>query len=74
VSGDPKLADTLIGRYVEGHDVMDYRQLVSRAGLVVRQRASDGGSEGPALEIVTLEAVGRVPSKAQLKFRNLWLR
>jgi predicted metalloprotease with PDZ domain len=74
VSGDPKLADTLIGRYVEGHDVMDYRQLVSRAGLVVRQRASDGSSEGPALEIVTLEAVGRVPSKAQLKFRNLWLR
>jgi predicted metalloprotease with PDZ domain len=74
VTGDAKLADALIGRYVEGHHVMDYQRLVRSAGLVVRQRPSERRSEGPALEIVTLEAIGRAPSKAQLSFRNLWLR
>jgi predicted metalloprotease with PDZ domain len=74
VTGNAKLADTLIDRYVEGHQVMDYKRLVKRAGLVVRQRPSDGRSEGPALEIVTLETAGRAPSTGQLSFRNLWLR
>ena len=74
VTGDAKLADALIGRYVEGHHVMDYQRLVRSAGLVVRQRPSERHSEGPALEIVTLETIGRAPSKAQLSFRNLWLR
>ena len=74
VTGDAKLAATLMGRYVEGHHVMDYGRLLERAGLLLRPRAAGGDSQAPVLEIVTLEAIGRRPSKDQLAFRNRWLQ
>jgi predicted metalloprotease with PDZ domain len=74
VTHDTKLADALIGQYVEGHRVMDYNRLVKRAGLLLRKRQNDQESAGPVLEIVTLEVTGRAPSKAQLAFRHRWLQ
>ncbi len=72
VTGDEMLAAGLMGRYVEGHEVMDYRRLLERAGLLLRERSSS--EESTPLEIVTLEAAGRTPSAEQLAFRQRWLQ
>jgi len=71
VTHDAQLAGMFIGRYVEGYHVMNYERLLKSAGLVLRARA---GSEEPALEIVTFEKAGKVPSEAQLSFRRRWLQ
>jgi predicted metalloprotease with PDZ domain len=72
VTGDAKLAASLIGRYVQGHDVMDYRRLLKRAGLLLRPRPP-GDAGTPAFDIVTLEMAGTTPSRDQLVFRRMWL-
>ena len=36
VSGDTRFADDFFARYIQGHEVVDYRRLLARAGLVVR--------------------------------------
>ena len=38
VSGDRAFADRFFGKYIEGHDVPDYEQLLARAGIVFRKR------------------------------------
>ena len=38
VSGDPAFAAGLMRRFVQGHEVMDYKQLVTQAGLTLRSR------------------------------------
>jgi predicted metalloprotease with PDZ domain len=40
VAGDVKFADDFFARYIQGHDVVDYAKLLSRAGLVMRKRAA----------------------------------
>lgn len=39
VSGDPAFAADFMDRYVKGREVVDYRRLLARAGVVVRPRA-----------------------------------
>ena len=73
VSGDEALAAALMARYVEGHEVMDYRRLVELAGLMVRERAANEQSPPQPLEIVAFEDAGRTPSPSQLAFRQRWL-
>jgi hypothetical protein len=62
-----------MARYVEGHEVMDYRRLLELAGLMVRERAANEGSPPQPLEIVVFEDAGRTPSESQLAFRQRWL-
>ena len=38
VSGDGGFAREFFGRYIQGHDVADYAQLLARAGFTVRRR------------------------------------
>ena len=38
VSGDPEFAGAFFAKYIEGHEVVDYERLLSRAGLVLRRR------------------------------------
>jgi hypothetical protein len=52
---------------------MDYRRLLKRAGLIVRERSRRDGPSPQPLEIVTFEAAGRTPSIEQLAFRRRWL-
>jgi predicted metalloprotease with PDZ domain len=39
VSGDAKFVDDFFARYIQGHDIVEYGRLLSRAGLVLRPRA-----------------------------------
>ena len=41
VAGDPAFADDFFAKYVQGHELADYRSLLGRAGLVVRPRAAN---------------------------------
>src|SRR5204862_8311165 len=43
VSGNRPFAQEFFARYVEGHDVADYRGLLARAGLTLRKRAPGRG-------------------------------
>lgn len=38
VAGDRTFADAFFARYIQGHDVVDYAKLLSRAGLTARRR------------------------------------
>ncbi len=46
VTGDAAFAADLMRRFVQGHDVMDYRRLVTQAGLVLRSRFPGRASLG----------------------------
>jgi predicted metalloprotease with PDZ domain len=46
VAGDDGFAADLMGRYVQGHEVMDYPALLAQAGLVVRSRFPGRASLG----------------------------
>ena len=46
VTGDARFGGDLIGRYVRGREIMDYRRLCELAGLVVRPRAAGRASLG----------------------------
>ena len=56
VSGDRAFADRFFGKYIEGHDVPDYEQLLARAGIVFRKREPGRAWLGD----VSLDANGRV--------------
>ena len=71
ISGDAAFATQFFTRYIEGRDVVDYARLLSRAGLVLRQRA--GGKSGSDFEVVLSEAAGETPTEAQRRFRDAWL-
>ena len=74
VTGDRGFADTLVDRYIEGHDVMDYERLLANAGLVLRaSKGAPGVSNGRELEIVTTEAAGGKLTDLQRAFRARWL-
>lgn len=47
VAGSRAFADEFFGRYIEGHDVADYRPLLARAGLVLRRQHPGGAWIGP---------------------------
>jgi predicted metalloprotease with PDZ domain len=51
VSGDPEFANDFFDRYVQGRDVVDYQELLGRAGLLLRRGAPGRAWIGP----VTLE-------------------
>jgi predicted metalloprotease with PDZ domain len=46
VSGDPAFAEDFLARYVQGHEVADYRRLLARAGLILRPARSGIGYAG----------------------------
>jgi predicted metalloprotease with PDZ domain len=74
VSGDSAFAAQFFARYIEGRDVVDYAQLLSRAGFVLRPRARTGKSgSDPALEVVPAEETGQTLTDAQRRFRDDWL-
>jgi predicted metalloprotease with PDZ domain len=56
VSGDRAFADRFFGKYIEGHEVPDYEQLLARAGIVFRKREPGRAWLGD----VSLDANGRV--------------
>jgi len=74
ITRDREFADTLVGRYIEGHDVMDYGQLLANAGLILRKReGATGRSTQGELEVVTVETTGGTSTDAQRMFRTRWL-
>jgi predicted metalloprotease with PDZ domain len=73
VSGDATFAKEFFDRYVEGHDVVDYARLLSRAGLVFRPRATAAGKSSGDFEVVLSEDAGQPLTEAQRRFRDAWL-
>jgi predicted metalloprotease with PDZ domain len=75
VSGDAAFASQFFARYIEGRDVVDYAGLLSRAGLLLRQRQGFAGKPGneSSLEVVLMEEAGQTVSDAQRRFRDAWL-
>jgi predicted metalloprotease with PDZ domain len=69
VSGDRAFAVDFFARFIQGHDVPDYRGLLARAGLVLRP-VRDGDRRQ---EIVPAEAAGQPLTDAQRRFRAAWL-
>ena len=67
VSGDPAFARNFFARYVQGHELADYRRLLMPAGLLVRS-ASRG-----RVEVVPVESAGGSLTAAQREFRDNWL-
>ena len=74
VSGDATFATQFFARYIEGHDVVDYAGLLSRAGLLLRSRpATPKPGPGSDLEVVLAESAGQPLTDAQRRFRDAWL-
>ena len=74
VSGDSTFAAQFFARYIEGHDVVDYATLLSRAGLLLRSRpASTKSAPDSDLEVVLAESAGQPLTDAQRRFRDAWL-
>jgi predicted metalloprotease with PDZ domain len=46
VSGDPAFANDFFARYVEGHEVVDFAKLVTRAGFILRPLAGAKATAG----------------------------
>jgi predicted metalloprotease with PDZ domain len=46
VSGDAAFADDFFAQYIQGHEVVDYRRLLARAGLLVRPANPGAASAG----------------------------
>ena len=67
VSGDPGFARDFFARYIQGHELADYRRLLMAAGLLARP-ASRG-----RVEVVPVESAGGSLSAAQRQFRDNWL-
>ena len=63
VSGDRAFADRFFEKYIEGHDVPDYEQLLARAGIVFRKR--EPGAPGWATS--RLDANGQGVQSARLE-------
>lgn len=47
ITGDAAFADAFFARYIYGHEVVDYRTLLARAGFALRKRAPGKPSLGP---------------------------
>ena len=74
VSGDMDFAASFVGRFVQGHDVADYRRLLEGAGLVLRPVGPGVRvGESPRQEIVMFESAGRELTEQQRRFRTAWL-
>ena len=67
VSGDPAFSRDFFARYIQGHELADYRRLLMVAGLLVRP-ASRG-----RVEVVPVESAGSSLTAAQREFRDNWL-
>jgi predicted metalloprotease with PDZ domain len=65
VSGDPLFAADFFARYIRGHDVVNYGELLGRAGLVLRPRARGQGFAG---DLRLQEAQGRVRISGEVPF------
>ena len=74
VSGDTVFAADFLGRFVQGHEVADYRRLLESVGLMLRPTGR-GAPAGGSLrqEIVTFELAGRELTEQQRRFRTAWL-
>ena len=46
VAGDQAFADDFFARYIQGREIVDYRRLLARAGMVLRPQAPLQGSAG----------------------------
>ena len=53
VSGDRAFADMYFSRFIQGHDVVDYTELLARAGLVLRKHGGNVGLVGGSVTIST---------------------
>ena len=51
VSGDRGFADAYFSRFIQGHDVVDYGELLARAGLVLRKHGGGPGLVGGSITI-----------------------
>lgn len=69
VSGDARFADEFLRRYVQGHEVPEYRRLLELAGLVFQPVADRPN----ASTLVTAESAGRTLTPEQRSFRDAWL-
>jgi len=65
VSGNARFADEFFDRYVQGHDVVDYRRLLLRAGLVLKPSAPDGGWVG-GLRLEPVDGGARVAASTRM--------
>ena len=61
VSGDAAFADDFFARYIQGHEIVDYQRLLTRAGLVMRLRAPRQGFAGQ-LRLQNAQGGARVAS------------
>jgi predicted metalloprotease with PDZ domain len=73
VAGDATFAKEFFDRYVEGHDVVDYARLLSRAGFLLRPRTTAAGRATDDYEVVLSEDSGQPLTDAQRRFREGWL-
>jgi hypothetical protein len=74
VAGDEAFAMDFFERFIEGRDVADYAQLLSRAGFLLRQRTNPPNrSAAEPLEVVPAEQAGQPLTDAQRSFRDAWL-
>jgi predicted metalloprotease with PDZ domain len=65
VSGDRVFADDFFARFVQGHEVVDYRGLLARAGLVLRQVNRGQASAG---RLTLQDSDGKVRVAAPVPF------
>jgi predicted metalloprotease with PDZ domain len=73
ITGDEAFASTFFERYVEGRDVVDYADLLSRAGFLLRPGPAANGQGQGTLEIVPAEQAGQPLTEVQRAFREAWL-
>jgi predicted metalloprotease with PDZ domain len=67
VSGNRAFARDFFARYIQGHELADYRRLLMAAGLLVRP-----GPRG-RVEVVPIESAGGSLTADQRRFRSSWL-
>ena len=67
LTGESGFARDFVDRYIRGHEMADYRDLLEQAGFLVR--AAPRGR----LEVVPVEMSGGSLSPSQQLFRRDWL-
>ena len=72
VSGDASFAANFFEKYIEGRDVVEYADLLSRAGFLLRPRTSLPARPGQ-YEVLPIEQTGQPLTDAQRSFRDAWL-
>ena len=71
LAGDAAMADEFLTRFVQGHEVADYRRLLEGVGLLLRP--AESGVERPRQEIVPFGRAGRQLTERQRRARTAWL-